>query len=61
MENNMEVPQKTKNKVAMPYDPAILHLGIYPCKTIIQKDTCTPILTAALFLTVKNSQNIETA
>ena len=56
----MEVPQRTKNKVAMPYDPAIPLLVIYPCKTIIQKDTCTPMFTAALLVTVKNSQNIET-
>ena len=47
MENSMEVPQKTKNRV--PYDPAIPLLGIYPDKTVIQKDTCTPMFTAALF------------
>ena len=33
----------------MPYDPAIPLLGIYPEKTIIQKDTCTPVFTASLF------------
>ena len=33
----------------MPYDPAIALLGIYPDKTIIRKDTCTPIFIAALF------------
>ena len=37
----------------MPYDPAIPLLGIYPDKTIIQKDTCTPVLTAALFTVAK--------
>ena len=31
------------------YDPAIPLLGIYPEKTIIQKDTCTPMFIAALF------------
>ena len=32
----------------------ILVLGIYPDKTIIQKDTCTPIMfTAALFTKAK--------
>ena len=36
-----------KLKTELPYDPAIL--GIYPKKTIIQKDTCTPMLIAALF------------
>ena len=33
----------------LPYDPAILLLGICPKKPIIQKDTCTPMLTAAPF------------
>ena len=36
-------------KIELPYDPAIPLLGIYPEKTIIPKDTCTPIFTAALF------------
>ena len=35
--------------VELPYDPAISLLGIYPDKTIIQKDTCTPMFTATLF------------
>ena len=30
-------------------NPVIPHLGIYPKKTIIQKDTRTPMFTAALF------------
>ena len=33
----------------LPHDPAIPLLGIYPEKTIIQKDTCAPVFTAALF------------
>ena len=33
----------------LPYDTAILLLGIYPEKTIIEKDTCTPSFIAALF------------
>ena len=33
-----------------PYDPAIPLLGIYPEKTIIQKDTRTPVFTVALFI-----------
>ena len=32
-----------------PYDPAIPLLGIYPEETKIEKDTCIPLLTAALF------------
>ena len=43
----MEVPKKLK--IELPYDPAIPLLGIYPEKTIIRKDTHTPIFTAALF------------
>ena len=38
-----------KLKTELPYDPAIPLLGIYPEKTIIQKDACTPMFTAALF------------
>ena len=36
-------------KIELPYDPAIPFLGIYLEKTIIQKDTCTPMFIAALF------------
>ena len=32
-----------------PYDPAIPHLGIHPEETKVEKDTCIPLLTAALF------------
>ena len=38
-----------KLEMELPYDPAIPLLGIYPEKTIIKKDTCTPIFIAALF------------
>ena len=44
----MAIPKKLK--IELPYDPAIPLLGIlYPEKTIIQKDTCTPMFIAALF------------
>ena len=36
-------------KIELPYDPAIPLLGTYLEKTIIQKDACTPVFTAALF------------
>ena len=39
-----------KLKIELPYDPAIPILGIYPDKTIIQRDTCTPMFTAVLFI-----------
>ena len=38
-----------KLKIELPYDPAIPLLGIYPEKTIIQKETCTTMFIAALF------------
>ena len=38
-----------KLKIELPYDPATPLLGIYPEKTIIQKDPCTPMFIAALF------------
>ena len=38
-----------KLKTELPYDPAIPLLGIYPEKTIIQKESCTTMFTAALF------------
>ena len=45
----MEIPQKTK----LPFDPEIPLLGIYPEKTMTQKDTCTPMFIAALFAIAK--------
>ena len=42
-----------KLKIELPHDPAIPLLGIYPDKTIIQKDTCTPIFIAALYTIAK--------
>ena len=38
-----------KLKIELTYDPAIPLLGIYPEKTILCKDTCTPMFIAALF------------
>ena len=42
-----------KLKMELPFDPAIPPLGIYPDKTIIQKDTCTSMFSAALFTKAK--------
>ena len=42
-----------KLKIELPYDPAIPLLGIYPEKTLIRKDTCTPMFIAALFTIAK--------
>ena len=38
-----------KLEIELPYDPAIPLLGIYPEKTVIQKESCTTMFTAALF------------
>ena len=38
-----------KLKIELPYYPAIPLLGIYLEKTIVRKDTCTPMFIAALF------------
>ena len=38
-----------KLKIGLPYYPAILLLGIYPEKTIIQKESCTTMFIATLF------------
>ena len=43
-----------KLKIELPYDPAIQLLGIYTEKTIIQKESCTPTFTAALFTTARS-------
>ena len=42
-----------KLKIELPYDPAIPLLGIYPEKTVIQKDTCTQIFIATFFTIAK--------
>ena len=40
---------KKKIRIKPPYDPAIPLLGIYPEEMKTEKDTCTPVFTAALF------------
>ena len=45
-----------KLKIELPDDPAILVLGIYPDKTIIRKDTLTPMFTVALFTIAKTGK-----
>ena len=46
-----------KLKIELPYNPAIPLLGIYPEKTIIQKESCTTMFTA--MFTIYNSQDME--
>ena len=47
MEDNMEIPSKTR--IEPPYDPATALLGMYPEETKIENDTCIPLFFAALF------------
>ena len=47
MENSVEIPYKTGNRT--PYYPEIPPLGIHIKETRIERDTCTPVFTAALF------------
>ena len=42
-----------KLNIEISYNPEIPLLGIYPDKTFIEKDTCTPMFTAALFTIAK--------
>ena len=42
-----------KLNIELPYDSAMTLLGIYSEKTIIQKDTCTTMFRAAIFIIAK--------
>ena len=42
-----------KPNIGLPYDLALPLLGIYRDRTFIQKDTCTPMFTAALVTKAK--------
>ena len=48
-----------KLKRVLPYDPAMPTLGIYPDKTIIQKDTHTSMFRVALFTIAKNMETVD--
>ena len=52
-----------KLKIEVPYDPAILPLGIYPppkkAKTIVQNDTYTPVFIPSLFTVAKSESNLS--
>ena len=45
MENTVEILE-----IELPYDPAIPLLGIHTEETRIERDTCTPMFIAALFI-----------
>ena len=40
-------------KIKLPYDPAISLLGTHTEETRIERNTCTPMFTAALFTTAR--------
>ena len=50
-----------KLQIELPYDPAVPLLGMYPekTKTLIQKDTRTPVLIAALFTRRGSNLNVH--
>ena len=50
-----------KLKIEQPYDPAIPLLGIYPekMKTLIRKDTGTPMFISALFTITKTWKQLK--
>ena len=48
-----------KLKIELPYDPAIPLLGIYPEKTVIQKDTCTSVFIVALFIIAGTGKHVN--
>ena len=42
--------EQRKLEIKLPYDPAIPLLGIHTEETRIERDTCTPMFIAALFI-----------
>ena len=48
MENSVEILKKLE--IELPYDPAIPLLGIHTKETRIERDTCTLMFIAALFI-----------
>ena len=53
MQPQWKIVWRYLKKIKISYDPAIPLLGIYPDKTIIPKDTCTPMFIPALFTIAK--------
>ena len=44
-------------KIELPYDPAIPLLGIFPEKTIIEKESCTTMFIAGLFTIARTGKH----
>ena len=56
MENSVEIPSKTGE---LPYDPAIPLLGIHTEETRTERDTCTPMFIAALFVIARTWKQLR--
>ena len=50
MENNVALRLLKKLEIELPYDPAIPLLGIHTEEARTERDTCTPVFIAALFI-----------
>ena len=48
-----------KLNIELPYDPTTPLLGIYPDKTFIPKDTCTPVFIIAPFTIAKTWKQLK--
>ena len=48
-----------KLRTELAFDPAITFLGIYPKKSLIQKDTCTLIFTAVPFTIARHGNKLN--
>ena len=48
-----------KLEIELPYDPAIPLLGIHTEETRIERDTCTPMFIASLFIIARNGSNLD--
>ena len=51
MQNSVKIPSNLE--IELPYDPAIPLLGIHTEETRIERDTCTPLFIAAMFITAR--------
>ena len=48
-----------KLEIELPYDASIPLLGIHTGETRIERDTCTPMFIAALFIIARNGNNLD--
>ena len=48
-----------KLEIQLPYDPAISLLGIHTEETRRERDTCTPMFIAALFIIARHGSNLD--